>query len=282
VRESPTRCVDLEGESDSGSDAEFDAEADVDVDAEDALEGETESESDSVGVSCTRTRGRALSSAAISNCPNPAMPTAAQVRASKSIKSLHLKTTAKKKPHPLCSHTCGQNGKIAEVKKRIIQAAKAVGMNNAQTKLALSIAMQESETLSKHDGSKSGSSANWSIFNMNSDMIGRIKKKTNQYVNYKCKECKKYNGTSESAIKGALKIMKAAIKRWGASKFLWFLRGGGTGFDAFPKEKRCVYNGKRLLCEEYVRSMGTYLTILDRQPEFMTNDLRVCIDVQHV
>jgi len=149
-----------------------------------------------------------------------------------------------------------------------------LGFSDPMKKLCFAVGELETKFNPKHtDKKKLGSSANFSIFNINADLV--------QYLVFARDPKYSSEGWPEGApfannpalldgldgIKNALIVIHKAVETWGYPTFLNFLRGGRSGFT----------DGVSYGVVGYRNVIATIIAELDRKPQLFTNNQRVDI-----
>lgn len=156
--------------------------------------------------------------------------------------------------------------KLRENKKVVTDAYIEVDLSNPLRALFLGMAFQETTlmTAEQRDDTKDGrldGSANWSLWNLNEDMLLRLGydddfQKLNDPVN----------------VSTVLMLMRRGVDRWGVPKFLAFVRGGKTGF----------YDTRYFSVYDFQNAIATHLKVISRDILLFGDDRRIEIKVERV
>lgn len=149
-------------------------------------------------------------------------------------------------------------------KEHLHQAMNKQNVAGPHRFLFMSLAMLETNTMSitQKDSSKDHTqdgSANFSIFNLNLDMILRTGYSKDPRL-------------LDNDIPGAIGIIQNAIQRWGIRDTLDFIRGGNTTF----------LDHTSFGADRFRRTVATIISEIDKNNDLMHNDIRVEIDLEHV
>jgi hypothetical protein len=155
---------------------------------------------------------------------------------------------------------------LAAQKKKILDELKKLGIDpkSAEGKEILAIAMMETQHMlnSEHDGSKSGASANFGLFNMNTDLLSKF--------------CGVSSGAAMNAlnepgnIAGNIKAIATGIKNMGISDFVNSLRAGNPN------------SGDQQVVKDYKNAMMSTMAAFTKDPTLMTNGQRLGFSVDHI
>lgn len=156
---------------------------------------------------------------------------------------------------------------LAGNKKTVADAVRAQGGDDKLVALILAIGMQETEhfTAAERDSSKDGSGGakNFSAFNMNGDMLGRIG----------WSEGKGPDLNDQANLAFATGLLVQAIRQLSEEGFMAFHRGGCTAY-----QDRISYG-----CREYIATIrATQAWLLSNAPGCFTDGRRVGSSVPHV
>jgi hypothetical protein len=152
-------------------------------------------------------------------------------------------------------------------KNAVWRAIKSAhGLSAAQKLMLFSIGMLETNTFSaaQRDRSKDGTpSQNWSLFNANTDMLVRARVASSArglgFMN------------SAGQIKRTVAAMAKAIKKYGSTGFLNYMRGGYQGWKDHHS-----YD-----CAGYRRGVAKIASIVNKDKKLLTDDRRVDLVVAH-
>jgi hypothetical protein len=111
------------------------------------------------------------------------------------------------------------------------------------------------------DDNKDGST-NWSLWNLSEDLL--------RTLGYQGSDFSVLNKTEE--LHRVIDLMRKGVQRWGAFRFLSFVRGGRTGF----------IDGKSYGVEEFVNGIATHMKVLQSDNTLFWDDRRTEIYVPHV
>jgi len=176
-----------------------------------------------------------------------------------SLKALNIKTTANAMSAPLKSY-----GAQYQTNKRKVVAAlrKKDGIGEAKVKLLIAIAMLETNTMdpAQRDTGKTGDSTNYSLWNINRDMLKRLPGGTDGNLN------------SWSGLDNVVDRLASAINKFGINGFLNFHRGGYTGWQ----------DGVSYGCQDYRNGIASMIRILDNNEDLLSDSRRIDMSVGHV
>lgn len=146
-------------------------------------------------------------------------------------------------------------------KQRLVEAFKQTKTPPHLQALFLAMAMLETNTLSCEDRDKSkdncpNKSDNFTLFNLNLDMIHRL--------GYKEKDM--------NDLPTVILLLQKAVKQWGITATLNYVRGGYTAFK----------DGHSYDVWNYRNTIATMLKCIDARPELFNNDQRIDIFLKHV
>ena len=177
---------------------------------------------------------------------------------SNSAEALHINAPGTRKDYTITSY--GESYKVN--KGRVMKALDSAGLSLNLKKFFLAIAMLETNTMSPitRDKSKSGYSTNYSLWNINYDLIQYTGSQTESSLN-------EWSGLTET-----VHILKQAVERLGVNGFLDFLRGGRTGF----------MNHVSYGCYDYRNAIASMMKVLDKHPTLLTDSRRINLEVEHV
>ncbi len=156
---------------------------------------------------------------------------------------------------------------LARNKKVVTDAVRAQGGDDSLLALVLAVGMQETQhfTAAERDASKDGQgpAKNYSAYNMNADMLGRIGWSEGQGPDL----------NDQANLHVATELLVKAIRQFSEDGFLAFHRGGWTAY-----QDRCSYG-----CQDYILQIrATQTWILQGAPAIFTDGRRLGADVPHV
>lgn len=150
-------------------------------------------------------------------------------------------------------------------KAKLIAAMEKAGTCLKHRPLFMAMAMIETKHISieQRDETKDNNtdgSANVSVFNLSHDIVQRL-----GYTN-------PLKLNDEANLTDAIKIIQKGITRWGLTRFLNFVRGGYTAFQ----------DGVSYGAWDFRNAVATAVKVIRENPQLMTDDRRVEMQVDHV
>lgn len=167
-----------------------------------------------------------------------------------------------------CSYQLGHYGEDLRVNKwHVRRAFDSVRLHPDLRAMFFGMAFQETThmTSSQRDASKDDcayGSANWSLWNLSEDLLREL--------GYRGGDFRSLNETKE--LPRVVDLMRKGVHRWGAFRFLAFVRGGRTGFE----------DGVSYGVKDFVSSIATHMMVLQQDDSLFWDDRRIEIDVDHV
>jgi hypothetical protein len=176
-----------------------------------------------------------------------------------SMVALNIKTTSNSMSAPLKSY----GAQYQTNKRRVVAALRAGGFNEPMVKLMLAIAMLETNTMDpdQRDTGKTGDSTNYSLWNVNRDMLSRLPSAPATEI------LNQWSGLAK-----VVQFLKEAVNKFGLNGFLNFHRGGSTGYA----------DGVSYGCQDYRNAMASMVRILDNNADLMDDSRRIDMVVGHV
>ena len=156
-------------------------------------------------------------------------------------------------------------GTLASNKQKAFFAAKSLGASYSEIILILAVGMGETDNFSvdQRDATKdqAGLAANYTAFNVNGDMLTHL---------YGRQDFSKYNGQDNIAL--GVRALLDAFRKWTPDRFLAFHRGGSTAFE----------DGQSYGAADYKARIHQVAKYLERNPQHLTDNYRVCFCIPHV
>ena len=135
------------------------------------------------------------------------------------------------------------------------------------------MAFQETDhmTSAERDGTKdwrTDGSTNWTLWNLNEDLLAELGYGATPGSDRE--EFRKLN--ERKRISYVVGLMQSGVDKWGARRFLAFVRGGKTSFD-----KDSSYD-----IDSYVNSIATHMKVLQDDPDLFWDTRRIEIPLRHI
>jgi hypothetical protein len=156
--------------------------------------------------------------------------------------------------------------KLRENKKVVTDAYIDLDLPSPLRALFLGMAFQETTLMTseqrddKKDGRRDGS-ANWSLWNLNEDMLLKLGYRD---------DFRLLNDPNKVSI--VLDLMQRGVDRWGVPQFLAFVRGGNTGFN----------DNRYFSVYDFQNAIATHLKVLANDILLFEDDRRIDIYVERV
>ena len=170
------------------------------------------------------------------------------------------------------SYSINNYGQELQTNKwRVRKAYDEVGVNDDARILLLACAFQETQHMSADerdagkDDSKNGAS-NWSLWNLNEDMLSELgfdggeRGENFPSLNY------------HENLPEVVRLMLRGVQRWGAFRYLCFVRGGRTGFN----------DGVSYGIPEFVDGISTIMRVISEDRDLLWDGRRVDMSTAHV
>lgn len=165
-------------------------------------------------------------------------------------------------------HGFGEYGEPLRTNKwRVRTAFDKIGVASPLRAMFFGMGFQETNlmTASQRDSGKDSNddgSANWSLWNLSEDMLREL--------GFEGADFSVLN--SDDRLDTVVGLMVKGVHRWGAFRFLSFVRGGRTGFQ----------DGESYGVRDFVNAIATHMKVIEGDESLFWDGRRVEIVVKHV
>ena len=162
---------------------------------------------------------------------------------------------------------------LSDNKWHVTEAFRKKGLSSELRHMFFGMAFQETDhmTSAERDTTKdwrTDGSTNWTLWNLSEDLLAELGYKATPGRDRET--FRKLN--DKTRIGYVVSLMKNGVQKWGARRFLAFVRGGRTAFD----------NESTYDVGSFVDAIATHMKVLQDDPDLFWDKRRTEIAIKHV